>query len=183
MAALFGARAWFFFILRSRCLVCSLQPHVEVHTAVSAPPLRTPRVVCFLFAVVRVPTECLMSGARRTPQASGSTGVRGGSGDMVVRHMWGWFSRSRCLGVIVGCGAVFPRCCFPAFFVLAFSFDLEDEERAVHGWRWFRAAVLDVRVWFLSSRGGGLFVLSSQATLLKNSSCPKRVSLVWRAES
>ena len=59
--------------------------------------------------------------------------------------MWGWYSQSRFLGVPVGCGASFPRHCFPASFV-AFSFDLEDEKRAVDGWRWFRAAVLGVRV-------------------------------------
>ena len=31
---------------------------VEVHPDVSLSPLRTPRVVCFLFVVVRLPTGC-----------------------------------------------------------------------------------------------------------------------------
>ena len=53
------------------------------------------------------------------------------------------------------CGASFPRCCFPASFVLAFSFDLDDEERTVDGCRCARAWV------FLSSGVGVLFDLSS----------------------
>ena len=59
-------------------------------------------------------------------------------------------------GVPVGCGASFPRCCSPASFVPAFSFDLDDEERAVDGCRCARAWV------FLSSKVGVLLVLSSR---------------------
>ena len=63
-----------FFIVRSRCLVCSLQSRVEVHTAVSAqfgalPPLRPSRVGCFLFVVVRLPPGCPL--VRSTEKCAG----------------------------------------------------------------------------------------------------------------
>ena len=61
------------------------------------------------------------------------------------------------------CGASFPRCWFPASIVLAFSFDLDDEERAVDGCLWFMAALFGRGLGFFSSGSGVLFVLSGHA--------------------
>ena len=73
----------------------------------------------------------------------------------------GWCSRFVCF---LGEGsASFPWCCFPASFVPAFS-DVDDEERAVDGCRWFWAALFGARAWFFLSSGVGvLFVLFSHA--------------------
>ena len=70
-------------------------------------------------------------------------------------------NRALCLLVAL----CFLGCCFPASFAPAFSFDVHDEERAVDGCRWFRAALLGARAWvfYLTSGVGVLSVLSSHA--------------------
>ena len=52
---------------------------------------------------------------------------------------------------VSSCGALVALCWFPVSFVLAFSFDLDDEERAVYRCVWIRAGLL--------VRGHGFFVL------------------------
>ena len=95
-----------------------------------------------------------------------------------------------------------PWCCFPASSVSAFSFDVDDEERAVDRCLWFMAALFGARAWFFYpqesvsclfspvTRGGshgcfGPALEDSTRCLLSfcSCSCPNRVSHVRSTEN